>query len=340
MSRQTILLLFGGESSEHDVSLKSACNVYAALDGQKYDVLLGYIDKSGKWWLVESLQNDMEDHGGSQLLAALGLGSFLTLPGNKVVHPDVIFPVLHGANGEDGTVQGLAELLHVPIVGCDTTSSAVCMDKVMTKQIAKSIGVATADWLLINKGESLPSYQQVQDQLGSILFVKPARSGSSVGVSRVTNQAEFVSAVDQAFLHGRRVVIEQEIVGREIETAVLGNPPDHKVSGVGEIIAGNDFYDYEDKYAIDSQSQTIDQADLDEDLSEKIRQTSIQIYSALGCSGLARIDYILKDDRPYLIEVNTLPGFTNISMYPKLWRVEGLRYSDLVDELIDMATKK
>ncbi len=339
MTRHTVLLLFGGESTEHDVSVNSAHNVYAALDGDKYDVKLGYIDRNGKWWLLDQWTDTLKDHGGSQLIAALGTGGFVTFPGNTIVHPDVIVPVLHGKNGEDGTVQGLAELLHIPIVGCDTTASAVCMDKVLTKQILAANGIKSADYLVHRRGHKFPVYAEVIAQLGEPLFVKPARSGSSVGVTKVHSEREFLPAIKKALEHDARVLIEEAIIGRELETAVLGNPPHHKVSGVGEIISGAEFYDYDDKYSADSTSQVLTNIELPDAVEEKIRETSRRAYEVLGCTGLARVDYLLRDKTPYVIEVNTFPGFTNISMYPKLWRAAGMHYPELIDELITLALK-
>lgn len=337
--RKTVLLLFGGESSEHDVSVNSARNVYAAMDGDKYDILLGYIDRNGKWWLLDSWIDNPEEHGGSQLLIAPGTGSMMVLPGNTVIHPDLILPVLHGKNGEDGTVQGLAQLAHIPIVGCDTTASAVCMDKVITKQVLEANGIKTAPYIVYRAGNDKPTYADVTAKLGEPLFVKPSRSGSSVGVSKVHNEAEFLPAVELALEHDDRVLIEGAIVGREIETSVLGNPPHHKVSGLGEVIAGAEFYDYNDKYAADSKSQVLTEVDMPEDLKEKIRATSHKAYEVLGCTGLSRIDYLVAGDDPYVIEVNTFPGFTNISMYPKLWRTAGLHYPELIEALINAATE-
>ncbi len=337
MTRTTVLLLFGGESSEHDVSIMSARNVYAAMDGEKYQVKLCYIDRGGKWWLLDEWKDNLERHGGSQLLVAPGTGSFMTIPGNGVVHADVILPILHGKNGEDGTVQGLARLAHVPIVGCDVTASAVCMDKAAAKQILVANGIKTAKYYIHRRGSKQPEYGQLTEDLGEVMFVKPSRSGSSVGVSRVQNAAELARAIVLALQHDDTVLIEEAIIGRELETAVLGNPPGHKVSGVGEIVTGAEFYDYDDKYSDESSAQVLTNVDLPESVEVAIRQTSHKVYEVLGCRGLARVDYLLKGSTPYVLEVNTLPGFTNISMYPKLWRAAGLHYPALIDELITNA---
>lgn len=337
MTRQTVLLLFGGESSEHDVSVTSARNVYAACDNSQYTIELCFIDRHGKWWLLDGWTDTPEHHGGVQLVAVPGAKSFMTLPGNGVLHVDVILPILHGKNGEDGTVQGLAELLHIPIVGCDTTASAVTMDKVLTKQVLEANGISTVEFDVYRKGNAMPSYLDMKQKLGPTLFVKPARSGSSVGVSKVHNEAEFMPAMHLALVSDDRVLIERAVTGRELETAVLGVAPHHKVSGIGEIIPGAEFYSYDDKYAADSTSQVLTNIELSEELTERIRQTSHKAFEVLGCRGLARIDYLLEGDIPYVIEVNTLPGFTNISMYPKLWRATGMHYPALIDALISSA---
>ena len=339
MTRLTVLLLFGGESSEHDVSIMSARNVYAAMDGEKHDIKLCYIDRMGKWWLLDEWKENLERHGGVQLLAAPGTGSFMTIPGNGIVRIDVILPILHGRHGEDGTVQGLAKLVHVPIVGCDVTASAVCMDKALTKQVLLANGIKTAKCIIYRNGAPLPNYESVAEELGVVLFVKPSRSGSSVGVSKVTQKDDFARALKKALEYDDTVLIEEAIVGRELETAVLGNFPKHKVSGVGEIISGAEFYDYDDKYADDSKAQVLTNVELPELVEQTIRDTSLKVYEVLGCRGLARVDYLLKGTTPYVLEINTLPGFTNISMYPKLWRAAGMHYPQLIDELIQNALK-
>ena len=338
MTRQTVLLLFGGESTEHDVSVTSARNVYAACDNEKYDIKLCYIDKSGHWWLLDSWTENPVNHRDGQLFAALGAGGFMVIPSGATLHVDVILPILHGKNGEDGTVQGLAQLLHIPIVGCDVTASATAMDKTLTKQVLEANGIKTVEYEVYNKGSDLPQYTDLANRFKSgHMFVKPARSGSSVGVRKVHDESEFMPAIENALQYDSRILIERAIVGRELETAVLGNPPSHIVSGIGEVIPGAEFYDYDDKYAADSKSQVKLDAELDPELTARIRDTSKRAYALLGCTGLARIDYLLEGDTFYVIEVNTLPGFTNISMYPKLWRESGIRYAELIDKLIESA---
>lgn len=338
MVRQTVLLLFGGESSEHEVSVSSARNVYAAIDDTKFEVLLGFIDKTGKWWLLDKFSDDIDTSQAAQLAPVLGSGGFTTVPGNKAVKPDVILPILHGKNGEDGSVQGLAQLLHIPIVGCDMTASAICMDKVATKEILAQHHISVAPFVTHYLGAPDPDFNHLSMKLGCPMFVKPARAGSSVGVSKVYSEEELLMALKTAHEHDATVLIEQGITGRELEVAVLGNPPAHLASGVGEIIPGEDFYSYDDKYSASSTSQLKIPADLPPETTEQIRSLALDAYALLGCRGLSRVDFFLAEDGTvYLNEINTLPGFTNISMYPKLWREEGITYPQLIEALLSAA---
>lgn len=340
MTRKNILLVFGGESPEHEVSILSARNIYAAMDNTKYHVDLCYIDTHGKWWLLDGWkENVTEHHGGVQLVAALGNKAFITIPGNRTIHPDVIYPAMHGDTAEDGTLQGVATMLHIPIVGSDGISHAVGWDKLFTKQILAQNNIPTTPSVTYKAGDSQPNYDNMREQLSSdILFVKPTRAGSSIGVSRVTSADEFAAAVALAAKYSPTVLIEKAIAGRELEVAILGNSPHHKASDVGEIKPVNDFYSYEEKYASTSQTEVLTRTDLSEELREKIRQTAWDVFQVLGCRGQARIDFFLAEDGTlYVNEVNTLPGFTNISQYPKLWHEQGIKYPQLIDKLIELA---
>lgn len=338
MNKPTVLLLFGGESSEHEVSISSARNVYAAIDDEKYTVLLGYIDKAGKWWLLETIGMSIDTHGSPQLVPVLGSGSFLTIPHNNVIRPDVILPILHGKNGEDGSVQGLAQLLHISIVGCDMTSSVLCMDKVATKEILRANGIKIVPYEKHIAGQDIPDFNKISMRLGSPVFVKPSRAGSSVGVSKVFTEEEFIAALELAHRHDSVALIEAGITGREIEVAVLGNPPHHKASVAGEIEPEGDFYSYDSKYSSSSQSKVIIPAKISLEQSYRVRDWALKSYELLGCSGLTRVDFFLDSDGTvYLNELNTLPGFTNISMYPKLWRHEGISYAQLIERFISLA---
>lgn len=338
MSKPTVLLLFGGESSEHDVSLSSARNVYAAIDDEKYTVLLGYIDRQGKWWLLDSFGMQIQTHGAPQLVPVLGAGSFLTIPHNRLIKPDVILPILHGKNGEDGSVQGLAQLLHIPIVGCDMTASVLCMDKVATKEILRASSIKVVPYEKHRIGQPVPDFSKLSMHLGSPLFVKPARAGSSVGVSKVFTEEELVRALELAHRHDAVALIEAGVTAREIEVAILGNPPHTRASVAGEIKPEGDFYSYDSKYAAGSQSKIIIPADISAQQQERIQNLALKAYELLGCTGLARVDFFLElDGTVYLNELNTLPGFTNISMYSKLWRHGGISYSQLIERFISLA---
>lgn len=340
MKRPTVLMVFGGESSEHDVSVASAKNVVNAVDTSKYDMRLCYIDRDGHWWLLDEWYDNPDEQRSVRLAMQPGAQSFLALPENKEHAVDVIFPVLHGKMGEDGTLQGVARMAHIPIVGCDVQSSAVCMDKDMTKQTVEADGIPVVPWVSVRKTDSLQSVRRSVQALSKVgpWFVKPSRAGSSVGVSKIHSLEQLDDAISLARQHDNLVLVEVAIEGRELEVAVLGNVPGHKASGVGEIISGSDFYDYDDKYSASSQAKVMLDAKLPAALTKVIRQHALDSYQALGCSGLARVDFLLSDDLvPYMNEVNTLPGFTDISMYPKLWEAKGVSYPQLVDRLIELA---
>ncbi len=335
MDRPTVLLLFGGESPEHDVSISSARNVYAAIDNAKFDLVLGYIDRQGKWWLLDKLEDDVSPHGAPQLAPVLGSGSFVTFPSSRIIKPDVIFPILHGKNGEDGSVQGLAQLLHIPVVGCDMTASSIVMDKVATKEILTANGIKVVPFVSHRAGDTNPDFNHLSMKLGSPMFVKPSRAGSSFGVTKVYSEDELERALTAAHKYDDVALIERGVSGRELEVSVLGNPPTHETSGVCEVKTPEGFYDYEAKYASTSTAEFMIPANLPDDVTEKVRAIAGKVYAALGCKGLARVDFFLVDDATiYVNELNTIPGFTNLSVYPKLWREAGLPYSKLIERLI------
>ncbi|NCQ54092.1 hypothetical protein AUK57_01410 [Candidatus Saccharibacteria bacterium CG2_30_41_52] len=339
--RTTVMLLFGGESSEHTVSISSARNVFAALDDTKFDIYLGFIDESGRWWLLESFDQISDTQDQVQLVPVLGAKSFTTIPNGRFITPSVILPILHGENGEDGTVQGLAKLMHIPIVGCGVAASAVCIDKVLTKQLLEQSGIKTVPYAVHETGEPMPSFGKLSATLGKTLFIKPARCGSSVGVSKATNDEELATALSEAHKFDSKVLIEKAISARELEVGMLGSGSSVKTSGVGEIRPDSEFYSFESKYSASSQSKVIIPADIPTELSETIQSIAKSAYMIVGGEGLSRIDFFLSDDGTlYLNEINTLPGFTNISMYPKLWRQQGMSYSGLIEFLISNALEK
>lgn len=342
MNRQTVLLLFGGESSEHDVSVMSAKNVFQAINVEKYDVSLAYIDSVGKWWLLDSWQEDLNNHQGRQLVVMPGGSAVMELQSNTILTIDVLLPILHGENGhEDGSIQGLANLAHFSVIGSGLGASAVCWDKLYTKQLLYASDILVTPYFVYSAGDAMPIFQKLTQTLGDTLFVKPTIAGSSIGVSKVHNEYELEPAIVEALRHSSVILIEKAITGQELEVAVLGNPPNHQESGVGEIIPGEEFYSYEDKYSPDSNAQVLTKANIDESTQQAIQSIAHRAYQLLGCRGLARVDFFLSEDgKLYINEFNTLPGFTSISQFPKLWQEQGVNYSDLINRIIELALKQ
>lgn len=345
------LILFGGVSSEHDISLISAKSVIENTPKDKYDILTIGITKDGRWYLytgnTENLPEDKWLCDESKLTPAVispdRADHGIIVFGEKCekIRIDVVFPVLHGKNGEDGTVQGFLQLAGIPFVGCDMISSACCMDKVVTNTLLDEAGIAQAKWLGLKEHEYEENGEEfikkAEEYLKYPIFVKPANAGSSVGVSKATDKASLKKAIDKAFKEDKKLVLEEGITGKEVECAVLGNDSPI-VSLVGEIEACNDFYDYEAKY-INEASKLYIPARIDEKISDEIRSTAIRAYKSLGCSGLARVDFFVResDNKVLLNEPNTIPGFTSISMYPKLFNKTGIKYSELIDKLFTLA---
>ena len=325
-----LLLVFGGESSEHDVSLVGARNVYNALDNQRYDVRLAHITRQGEWKLV----NQIDESEGEELLPVLGKKQLRTGLG-KTITIDVVLPILHGQNGEDGTVQAIAALTHIPCAGPGLIGAAITMDKDITKRLLRDGGVPVVDWVVWQTHELASDYENIKTRLNSTeLFVKPANAGSSVGVSKVANKDEFTNALHEAARHDTIVLIEPAVNAREIELAVLGTI-DPQVSTPGEIIPGAEFYSYDDKYAPESQATSQIPAKLDKGIVKQLQSYALQAYRLTRGRGMARIDFFVTNDgQMYLNEINAIPGFTNISMYPKMWMHDGLSYSELLDRLI------
>lgn len=326
-----ILLIFGGESSEHEVSLVSASNVYAALDKEKYDIKLCYISKDGVWSLVDS----MEDRKGTALVPVLGEGRFQA--GGENVEIDVMFPVLHGIHGEDGDIQGLARLMHIPCVGPSLIGAAITMDKDVTKRLLRDSGIPVVDWNTWHVSEERPQYGDVASKLGGTIFVKPANAGSSVGVSKVRNEQEFTKALDFAAEHDNFILIEKAVSGKEMQIAVLGNErPQH--TEICEIIIGADFHDFEDKYSESSAAEFHIPARVNDKITKQIKDYAVKAYLATRCQGMARVDFFLSDsDEIFLNEINSIPGFTSVSIYPRLWREAGTDATGLVDSLVSLA---
>jgi D-alanine-D-alanine ligase len=344
--RLRVALLFGGRSAEHDVSVISAGNVFRALDPARYDTVPIGITRSGVWLLAAphdgTFPTAVPDSGPRVALVPGGAGQLVILSETNAAADlscsvDVVFPVLHGPFGEDGTVQGAAEIAGVPYVGSGVLGSAAAMDKDVAKRLMRDSGLPIARFVSFAHGET-PSFETVVAELGRPVFVKPARLGSSVGISKAGTREEFANAIVEAFRHDRKILVEEYVRGREIECGVLeGEDGSLTASQPGEIVPSNrhGFYTYEAKYLDEEGAAIKVPADLAPDASDKVRKLSIEAFRALGCEGLARVDFFLREDGSLVInEVNTLPGFTNISMYPKVMEALGISYAELVDRLI------
>jgi D-alanine-D-alanine ligase len=343
LSQIWLALVFGGRSGEHEVSVVSARSVARALDPDRYVVVPMAIDRRGLWADAATARAVLE---GSSDRA----DQVVQFEGDLRLDPRLLdgsihaaLPVLHGPYGEDGTIQGLFEMLDLPYAGCDVTSSAVCMDKVLAKRLLLEAGLPTVEWREIDHTGWREDRQRQRDRclaLGLPLFVKPARLGSSVGISKVNRDEKLGAAVDEALGHDHRVIVERGLDAREIEVAVLGDSPP-RASVPGEIVPGHEFYDYEDKY-IDEDCQLLAPAPLDDQQTAAARELAVRAYRALGCDGMARVDLFLEHSTGafWVNEANTIPGFTSISMYPKLWELTGLPYAKLLDELIELGFER
>ena len=357
MSRIRVAVLFGGRSGEHEVSLASARSVMAALDKDKYEVFSIGIDQTGRWitqgdpmaLLTEGVANDASpepcENANEELPAALRRRELV--PGTtKARFPvvDVVFPVLHGTYGEDGTVQGLLELADLAYVGGDVLGSAVGMDKVIQKAVLRAHGIPIVDYVAILRSHWLAEpdavVEEIEGRLAYPMFTKPANAGSSVGVAKAHDREELLSGLALAARFDRKIVIEAGIDAREIECAVLGND-EPIASVVGEVVPCNEFYDYSAKY-VSPDSRLYIPADLPVTVAEEVRDLAVRAFVALDCAGMARADFFVSRDtgKVYINELNTLPGFTPISMYPKLWAASGLPYPKLIDRLIELALER
>ena len=347
-----VALLFGGKSAEHEISLISARNIFAAMDKKRYRVTAIGIDGQGRWFvdeqarLLRSRAPSKAEFGGDKNVAAVLPGDGKTpvvrpAAGGSVGAVDVVFPVLHGPLGEDGTVQGLLKLANVPFVGAGVLGSAVGMDKDVMKRLLRDAAIPIGKFLVFQRAErGALSYAKVKRQLGAPLFVKPANLGSSVGISKVTKKSEFSGAVDKAFRYDEKIIIEEFIAGREIECSVLGN--DKPIASLpGEIIVGHEFYSYDAKYVDDKGARLQIPARLPRAVVKKVRDIALRAYRALCCEGMARVDFFVQDNGRVLVnEINTIPGFTKISMYPKMWEASGISYPRLIDRLIHLALER
>lgn len=348
--KKKICVIFGGQSPEHDISLKSATSVIKNLDKDKYEIITIGITASGKWYLftgdtdkIENGEWEKAENKRAVISPDAEDKAILVLDGDAVtkIYPDIVFPVLHGEYGEDGTIQGLIALAEMKSVGMGVLGSAVGMDKSFSKIVFKDAGIPQADWVLVRRENGYETYiDEIEKKLGYPCFVKPCRTGSSVGVGKAHNREELLSALLEAGRFDRKILVEEFIDGHEVECSVLGNE-NPKASVVGEIMPTVEFYDFDAKYN-DNTTELQIPAKISDEVSEKIREYAIRAFSAIDGQGLARVDFFVryKDNEVVLNEINTMPGFTNISMYPKLWEASGLSYKDLLDELVALGEKR
>ncbi|MDF2473847.1 MAG: D-alanine--D-alanine ligase [Anaerocolumna sp.] len=347
MNKRTVAVLFGGQSSEHEVSCVSATTIISNINSDLYNVVMIGITKDGRWLKVNSLEDIKSGQWVKGNVTAIispdaSHKAVLFLENNKVVLEkiDVVFPALHGLLGEDGTVQGLLELAGIPYVGCGVVASGVSMDKLFTKIIVDKLGVKQAKYVAVNKRE-LEKMDQVVEKIEKELkypvFIKPSNAGSSRGISKAAKREELMKGLAIAAEHDKKILVEEGINGREVECAVLGgNEP--KASGVGEILAAADFYDYDAKYN-NAESKTIIGPELPGNAAELIREYAVKVFKAVDGYGLSRVDFFVERETGEVIfnEINTLPGFTAISMYPMLWEAKGIGKPQLIDKLIQLA---
>ena len=347
-----VAVIFGGMSTEHDVSIVSGISIIKNLNQNKYEIYPIYIDENGDWY---KFTKKIEEIGTVEVGDKLKEIEKIENPMNYLKQMDCIFPVLHGLYGEDGTVQGLFELLKIPYVGCKVLASSICMDKVYAKIIFEKAGLNQAKYVYIRKDKEKYRYiannfeetictleeveKEVEEKLEYPMFVKPSNSGSSVGIRKVKNKKELEEAIKYAGKYDNKILVEQGIIGREIECAVLGNE-EVLASCVGEVLSAEEFYSFDSKYK-NSQSRTVIPANIEEYISEEIRKQAIKAYKAAGGAGLSRVDFFVENGTNKIIinEINTMPGFTAISMYPKLFEAVGIKYTELLDKIIELSQK-
>ena len=351
MKKLNVCVLFGGISPEHAVSLRSAESVLNNMDSKKYNVFPVGITREGKWLLFgakdyallpDGVWQSHADNKPATISPVRGQG-LLIFEEDRVTTQsiDVVFPVLHGENGEDGAMQGLLQMAGIPYVGPHVASSAVAMDKTLTKLVVDNAGVPQAAWQLVRSSEMKNRMEPILDDLEARftypMFVKPAGTGSSVGVSKASDRVTLEAALLAAGAFDEKILVEEFICGREVEVAVLGNG--NPVASIcGEIDSGADFYDYDSKYITDTSTAYIP-ARIPEDVAEQVREAAVKVYSVVGCQGLSRVDFFVtfEENRVVFNEINTLPGFTSISMYPKLFAASGIPYGELIDQLLQLA---
>jgi D-alanine-D-alanine ligase len=340
MKKINVAILFGGRSAEHEVSLQSAKNIFNAIDKKKYNPFLIKINKDGRWIFIGKSFFSSKKENDYVVLIPGGDGEIYSLSKKKKIKVDVVFPILHGPFGEDGTVQGLLKLANVPFVGAGVLGSAVGMDKEIMKRLLCDSGLSIGKFITIRKEDDVPTFRFIKKKLGAPFFIKPVNLGSSVGVSKVFTEKEYFRALREAFKYDRKILIEEYIKGREIECSVLGNCKP-KASALGEIKPKKDFYSYKAKYLDDDGAELEMPAKVSLKDKKKIQKMAVQVFKVLECEGMGRVDFFLRENGEVVVnEINTIPGFTKISMYPKLWEITGLSYTELIDNLICLAVER
>lgn len=351
MAKLKVAVLFGGVSSEHEISLISAYSVLTNLPKDLYDIMCIGITKKGHWMYYPGEYENIKDGTwetnpdcSTAIISTDRVHKGVIVIGDNDVFIrkiDVVFPVLHGANGEDGSIQGLCQLAGIPCVGCDMTSSAICMDKSITHIVLDAAGIRTAKYVTVMRsslGGLDDACERIEGKLSYPIYVKPSSAGSSVGVSRAANREELRDGLKKAFSHGDKVVAEQEIIGKEVECAVLGNGSALIASVPGQITTAEGFYDYDAKYKSNTSKLDIP-AKISEEEMRELREIAKKAYIACGCGGMARVDFFVTENGIVLNEINTIPGFTPISMYPKMMENMGITYPALLDRLIQLAAE-
>ncbi len=347
--KKKLVLIFGGRSSEHEVSLNSAKNIFKAVDQIKFETILVAISKQGTWYHLSEVQlrdavsindGDFKPKQCVALVSFLGQAYLVEIESQVKHQVDVAFPIVHGTNGEDGTLQGLLKMAHIPFVGCDVLSSAVCMDKEFMKQALTAGGIPNSKYIVLHHHEAL-FFDKIIKTLGLPFFIKPANAGSSIGVHKIKSEIEFVEKIKDAFSYDHKVIAEEFIKGQELECSVKGLNADPQASVAGELIVKHEFYSYEAKYLDECGADIVIPARINSDKMKELQALAVKAYQVSGCDGLARVDFFLQPDGKLIVnELNTLPGFTKISMYPKMWEATGLKYSELITELIQYAFEK
>jgi D-alanine-D-alanine ligase len=348
--KKKIALIFGGKSAEHEVSIVSASNIFNAIDTSLFETLLIGISKQGSWYQFANADvfkkykslND-EELPSNHLCSLLSYNEkpfLLNLKTNEKTALDAAFPIIHGTMGEDGTLQGFFKIINLPFVGCGVLSSSIGMDKDYMKRVLTHAGIPNSKYVLLHKNQP-HHYNDIVSKLGSPFFIKPANAGSSVGVHKVKSEIDFMKMINDSFLYDHKVLAEEFIDGKEVECSVMGLNSNPKSSLPGELIVKHEFYSYEAKYIDANGAEVVIPAHISTEQIKAVQSMAEKTYQVLGCDGLARVDFFLKKDGSLIVnEINTLPGFTQISMYPKMWIASGLSYKELITQLINLAFEK